>query len=65
MAPQELVGRYKKYKSATNGLLYWITKTAHTCCNLRDIVKSLATANRPLQAADYTGDYEISTQELI
>lgn len=68
MAPQELVGRYRKYRSATNGLLYWITTTAGTCCNLKD-VKSLAStsksATRPPQAPYYTGDYEISTDELI
>ena len=45
MAPQELIGRYKLYKSKTKGLLYWLTKTASTCTDLSTIIKSLAGAD--------------------
>ena len=42
MAPQELVGRYKRYKHGTNNLIYWLTQTAASCS--KDVVQSLRTS---------------------
>lgn len=69
MAPQELIGRYRDYKSKTKNLVYWISQTAERCCSLSTIVKSLAVGNKSSAQArtstPQTGPIEISTQELL
>lgn len=41
MAPQELVGRYERYKHGTRNLVYWLTKTAANCGDLKTALRSL------------------------
>lgn len=66
MAPQELVSRYKEYKSKTRGLLYWLTRTASTCCDLTTVLSSLASKSKSdAVQADNTGELEIRADELL
>ena len=64
MAPKELIGRYKLYKSKTKGLLYWLTKTAGGCCELKTVIKSLA-ANGTSKTKGEIARLEIRTAELV
>lgn len=64
MAPKELVGRYKLYKSKTKNLLYWLTKTAGGCCELKTIIKSLNTGIKESKNDD-TAELEVRTAELL
>ena len=67
MAPQEVVGRYKLYKSKTRGFLYWLTKTAGSHCNLQDIIKSLSTSrsSRTKKKGENASELEITTAEIV
>ena len=64
MAPQEVVGRYRLYKQGTRSLVYWLTQTAAKYCDLKSIIKSLATSGAPAKQIDTAG-VEIRSAELL
>lgn len=67
MASKELISRYKLYKSKTNGLLYWLTKTAGTCIDLKAVVKSWELPPSETEKKNHapTPAVELRTTELI
>jgi len=68
MAPSELVGCYKVYKSKTKALIYWLTRTAGTCCDLTSVIKSLASSLPPKPSRrqnNESSEVEIQTAELV
>ena len=70
MAPQELIGRYKEYKSKTKNVLHWLIQTASTCCDVATVVRSLASGSKKTNAsggaaACDSAELEIRTDELL
>lgn len=66
MAPQELIGRYKDYKSKTKNFLSWLIRTASTCCDLRTVVRSLASGGKKTNMpAHEDSELEVRTEELL